>query len=64
MDRIKEIVLLEWNRHREGIINAFGTYIGDNIGNGQGLKSNDDNITIRSFSGARIRAKAERVYRK
>lgn len=30
----------------------------------KGLKSNDDNITIRSFSGARIRAKAERVYRK
>lgn len=38
MDRIKEVVLLEWNRHRERVINAFGTYIGDNIGNGQRVK--------------------------
>lgn len=57
-------MLLEWNRHRERVINAFDSYIGDNIGNGQGLKSNDDNITIGRFSGARIRAKAERIYRK
>lgn len=34
VDRIKEVVLLDWNRHREGVINAFGTYIGDNTGNG------------------------------
>lgn len=57
-------MLLNWNRHREGVINAFGTYIGDNTGNGQVLKSNDDSITIRRFNGARIRARAKRVYRK
>ncbi len=40
VDRIKEVVLLDWNRHREGIINSFGTYIGENTENGQGLNSN------------------------
>lgn len=40
VDRIKEVVLLDWNRHREGIINAFGTYIGDNNENGQVLNNN------------------------
>lgn len=40
VDRIKEVVPLAWNSHREGIINAFGTYIGKNTGNGQGLNSN------------------------
>lgn len=40
VDRIKEVVLLDWNRHREGIINSLGTYIGENNENGQGLNSN------------------------
>lgn len=40
VDRIKEVVLLDWNRHREGIINSLGTYIGENTENGQGLNSN------------------------
>ena len=31
VDRIKEVVLLDWNRHREGVINTFGTYIAENI---------------------------------
>lgn len=29
VNRIKAVVLLDWNRHREGVINAFGTYIGE-----------------------------------
>ena len=40
VDRIKEVVLLDWNRHREGVINAFGTYIGKNVENGQILNGN------------------------
>lgn len=40
VDRIKEVVLLDWNRHREGVINAFGTYIGENVENGQILNGN------------------------
>lgn len=40
VDRIKEVVLLDWNRHREGVINAFGTYIGENTEKGQILNGN------------------------
>ena len=40
VDRIKEVVLLNWNRHREGVINTFGTYIGENAENGQILNGN------------------------
>ncbi|MCM1126496.1 MAG: serine protease [Lachnospiraceae bacterium] len=36
VDRIKEVVLLDWDRHREDTINNFGTYIGINTENGQG----------------------------
>lgn len=36
VDRIKEVVLLDWDRHREGAINNSGTYIGVNTENGQG----------------------------
>ncbi len=35
VDRIKEVVLLDWNRHREGAINTYGTYIAENIEKGQ-----------------------------
>lgn len=31
VDRIKEVVLLDWNRHREGVINTFGTYIPEKL---------------------------------
>lgn len=40
VDRIKEVVLLDWNMHREGVINAFGTYIDENAENRQILNGN------------------------
>lgn len=40
VDRIKEVVLLDWNRHREGVINTFGTYIAENTEKGQISNSN------------------------
>lgn len=41
VDRIKEVVLLDWDRHREGgVINTFGTYIAENIEKGQITNSN------------------------
>lgn len=40
VDRIKEVVLLDWNRHREGVINTFGTYIAENVEKGQISNSN------------------------
>ena len=39
-DRIKEVVLLDWNRHREGVINTVGTYIAENTEKGQISNSN------------------------
>ena len=40
VDRIKEVVLLDWNRHREGVINTVGTYIAENTEKGQISNSN------------------------
>lgn len=40
VDRIKEVVLLDWNRHREGVINTFNTYAAGNVENDQISNSN------------------------
>lgn len=40
VDRIKEVVLLDWNRHREGVINTINTYAAGNVENDQISNSN------------------------
>ena len=35
VDRIKEVVLLDWSRHRERVINTFNTYTVENTEKGQ-----------------------------